>query len=102
MMFMINESLIPEDNHILNKALQSHDVVWRVCLESVTLAHLAFSRQQQYNASIVPGVDGISRARTDINDIIWRYFRSTGAPLEDQGYIREFKNIDGGEFAILS
>lgn len=93
--------LFPGARLVLEEAEERHSSVWPYAYEAIDLAHIAFERERDMTAEIVPGVPSIRRARNDINDDCWRFFRSIAEPLVEAGLIHDFTDADGGDIMVL-
>lgn len=98
----MDDLLFPQARQILIEADARHAGVFAYAYEAIALAHLAYDRQREFAATLIPGIPSVRRVRSDINDDAWRFFRAIAEPLVEEGRISKFDQIDGGDVAILS
>lgn len=100
-MWAMDDLLFPEARLILEEAHSRHAGVFAYAYEAIDLAHVAYDRQREFAATVIPGVPSVRRVRNDINDDAWRFFRAMAEPLVAEGHINRFDQIDGGDVALL-
>jgi hypothetical protein len=97
----MEDFLFPEVEVPLQEAKSRHAAVLAFACEAIDLAHLAYDRQRDFSAMLVPGIPKATRVRNDINDDAWRYFRAMAEPLVEGGQIRKFDQVDNGDVCVM-
>jgi hypothetical protein len=98
----MDDLLFPQARLTLEEAGSRHGEVLAYACEAIDLAHVAYDRQRDFAAPLIPGIPSVRRVRNDINDDAWRCFRAIAEPLVEAGLITKFDQVDGGDVAILS
>lgn len=97
----MDDLLFPEVEVPLHEAKSRHAAVLAFACEAIDLAHLAYDRQRDFSAMLVPGIPKTIRARNDINDDVWRFFRAIAEPLVAGGQINKFDQLDNGDVCVM-
>ena len=98
---VFTDDLFPEPTRLLEQIAGRHLPVWVAGRQAFEITVLAIELRRNNESTYIPGVPSTRCVRTEFNDLWWRYFRSIGNSLLDDGSVREFTECNGGEEAIL-
>lgn len=97
----MSEFLNPEPQSVLEEVENRHGQALTFLHAAVDLGFLHTRNSIRESARTCPGIPSRRRHFNDVNDNVWRYAKHICDPLIDDGLIKEFTEVEGGEVAVF-